>query len=501
MLHEGATTRFILRFLTDPINVLFSIRQGDPLPMLLYIIYIEPLMMMIRRMTKGLCVSIVKQRDEDFCDDVNFVGEKITDLVVIEEIFSNFEDISGAILSRSQKSKVMGLGPWRGRQDWPHDWLKVVNMIKIFGFQITPNYKQTLQLSWEACLDGFRRTVMSWKSRHLNTLFQRVEVLRVFATSKIWYKASALPLPVRYVKKFESLMGSFLWFGRLERLQFDELKNPVLAGGLAVPCFASESHSLFLRQTCRLLVNSESLQYTHVRYWIGLHLRDYFPDMATGPHAEIASPYFQHMRLLLVEGLVLGDICVGKLKTVTAKDLYEGFTSSFPPPKVVFKFNIDWQLVWERLEYLVLEPTGREVMFSIVHNIVPNRERLYTKMHMVNSPNCLVCGVREDNVHIFAECLMVREAWGWVRMRLLDLLSRDSAGCSNFELLNLMFEKDLMDMEAVWLIVTYVEYVWTEKFLRNKHVKLEQLVGHTKLCYKSNQFSKKPALGHISYIS
>ena len=64
-----------------------------------------------------------------------------------------------------------------------------------------------------------------------------------------------------------------------------------------------------------------------------------------------------------------------------------------------------------------------------------------------------------------------------------------------------MFEKDLMDMEAVWLIVTYVEYVWTEKFLRNKHVKLEQLVGHTKLCYKSNQFSKKPALGHISYIS
>ena len=38
MLHEGATTRFILGFLTDPISVLFSIRQGDPLSMLLYII-------------------------------------------------------------------------------------------------------------------------------------------------------------------------------------------------------------------------------------------------------------------------------------------------------------------------------------------------------------------------------------------------------------------------------------------------------------------------------
>ena len=96
---------------------------------------------------------------------------------------------------------------------------------------------------------------------------------------------------------------------------------------------------------------------------------------------------------------------------------------------------------------------------------------------------------------------MVREAWGWIRMRLLDLLSEDSARCSNFELLNLMFEKDIMDMEVVWLVVTYVEFVWTEKFMRNKIVKLEYLMGHIKLCYRSNQVSRKPTLGHISYIS
>ena len=207
------------------------------------------------------------------------------------------------------------------------------------------------------------------------------------------------------------------------------------------------------------------------------------------------------MRLLLVEGLVLGDICVARLRTVTAKALYEGYTSSFPPPKVIFKFNIDWELVWDRLAYHVLEPVGREVLFTIVHNIVPNRERLYTKMHMVNSPNCLVCGVREDNTQIFTECLMVREAWGWTRMRMLDLLSEESARCSNFELLNLMFAKDVMDMEAVWLVGTYVEFVWAEKVLRNKLVKLEYLVGHIKLCYRSNQVSRKPTLGHISYIS
>ena len=501
MLHEGATTRFILNFLTDPISVLFSIRQGDPLSMILYIIYIEPLLMMIKKMTKGLSVSLISQRDEDFCDDVNFIGEKLSDLVIIDEIFLNFENISGAILFRSQKSKVMGLGPWRGKLDWPLPWMKVVPMIKMFGFQITPSYKLTLEKSWEACYSGFLKTIMSWSSRQLNTLVQRVEVLRLFATSKLWYKASALPVPTKYSKKFESLMGRFLWAGKLERLQIDEIKNDRSAGGLGLPCISSKSNALFLSQTVRLLQDPLSQQYAHVQYWLGLHLRDFFPEMGIGPHAEIIPSYHQHMRLLLVEGLVLGDIVANQLGNVTSKALYENFTSSFPPPKVVFKFEVDWDVVWKRLDSPVLDPLGRENLFMIVHNIVPNRERLFMKMNMVNSPNCMLCNVRDDNTHMFTECIMVREAWGWARMRLLTLLPSECAVTSNFELLNLMFVKHIYDKEVVWLIGAVLEFIWAEKLGRKKHVRLENLIGHTQLKFKENQFSRKPTLNHIVGIS
>ena len=144
--------------------------------------------------------------------------------------------------------------------------------------------------------------------------------------------------------------------------------------------------------------------------------------MAAGPHAEIISPYFQHMRLLLVEGLVLGDVIVGSLKKVSAKFLYQEYTSIFPPPKVVFKLDVDWPVVWERLDSPVLHPSAREYLFMIIHNIVPNRERLYLKMNMVNNPCCIECNVREDNVHIFTECSMVQEAWFWVRSRLVAML-------------------------------------------------------------------------------
>ena len=279
------------------------------------------------------------------------------------------------------------------------------------------------------------------------------------------------------------------------------LKNPKEAGGLGLPCVSSKANSLFLKQTCRLLVSSDSKQYAHIKFWLGLYVGDFFPDMAVGPHAEIISPYFNYMRLLLVEGLVLGDIKVDRIRNVTSKSLYEGYTSSFPPPKVVFKFDIDWPLVWERLQNLSLEPSAREYMFSIVHNIVPNRDRLYSKMNMVNSPNCLVCGVREDNTHMFAECVMVNEAWGWVRRRALSLLPEDCAITSNFELLNLIFVKHLMDYEVVWLLGTYLELVWVEKIQKKKYLKINHLIGHTRLRYQANQVSKKPSLGFIANLS
>ena len=119
MLHEGATTCFLLNFLTDPMKVLFSIRQGDPLSMILYIIYIEPLLLMINKRTKGLSMATLTQKDEDFCDDLNFLSEYEDDLLTIEAIFVKFENISGAILSRSWKSKIMGLGLWKNRNACP----------------------------------------------------------------------------------------------------------------------------------------------------------------------------------------------------------------------------------------------------------------------------------------------------------------------------------------------------------------------------------------------
>ena len=112
-----------------------------------------------------------------------------------------------------------------------------------------------------------------------------------------------------------------------------------------------------------------------------------------------------------------------------------------------------------------------------------------------------MCGVREDNIHLFTECVSVRETWGWVRNRLLRLLQQDCAQTFNFEFINLMFSKHLMENEAVWLIGTFIQFAWVEKLQKKRFVSIEKFIGHAKLCYKENQVAKKPVLGYLMNIS
>ena len=101
---------------------------------------------------------------------------------------------------------------------------------------------------------------------------------------------------------------------------------------------------------------------------------------------------------------------------------------------------------------------------------------------------------------MFTECIMVREAWVWVRQRMLLLLQDSCAATSNFEFLHLMFLKHVMDKEVVWLLGVILELIWEEKLSRKRFVKLNHLVRYTKMKFESNQLSRKPSLGHILII-
>ena len=378
MLHEGARTRFILGFLTPAIEVRFSIRQGDPLAMILYIIYIEPLLLALEKSLTGLRLPSVRQTLEAYCDDINLLTNDLKDFERMSVEVDKFECFSGAILSRDKKSKVVGFGKWANRELWPIPWLKPVDSIKIFGVYVCDSYRKLLTLNWDFRFKNFSDAIYSWSSRILDTLQQRVEVIRVFALSRVYYISSILPIRAAMVKKFESLMGKFIWqgSGKVLRVAIGELKNIHLAGGLNLPCLATMSDALLSSQCVRLIRCGDEKTMKHLDYWIGSLLAAVVPWLGQGAQAVEPHAYFTHLGECLTGIMISEVLSASTVSSLTNKMIYLDM-ASFPLPKVVRDAAVDYGPVWRRIHSPVVHAEARDLLYLLVHNKLPVPERLF----------------------------------------------------------------------------------------------------------------------------
>ena len=427
----------------------------------------------------------------------------------------------------------MGLGNDVGRKTWPLSWVKVVNNVKIFGVQLYPTYKETLENNWKEAHREVIKCLTSWNTRVLNSVFQRVDVLNIFVLPKLWYKAEALPLPAGWAAEFEKLVYAFVKMGKMEMMALQEMCNPITKGGLGLVCVRSKADSLFLKQTLRMLSMPGSLQYKYIQFFAGKYLR--VADLPIANPCHTITPYYQYMVDLFKEGVQM-DLCyyccnagsslhydrctANNLKT-TAKEIYETFTDSFPPPRVEYKAmfqvvsGMQWERVWARVASPMLDPMAREVVWRGINNLLLTRERqlrLGLKElprqnenvgRRVTSATCKRCtlGKVDDVTHMFTECGLVREAWCWVRGRLLSMLPDDMADLSNLEFVHMLFPKENMEDEMVWLMGTYMGWVYEEAVVRGRVLGDSHARGFMRYQYYQSLTKKMPEVGYIRDIT
>ena len=158
----------------------------------------------------------------------------------------------------------------------------------MFGIFITDSYRGLLKRNWDFRFEKFQEAIKTWSPRMLDTLSQRVEVLKLFALSRVYYVASILPINKTMVSKFEKDMGKFVTTlsGKVLRVSLVELKNTVEKGGLGLPCISSTCKSLMLSQLLRMLKSGDDRSLTHISYWIGDLLEWLDADLDLGVHAD-----------------------------------------------------------------------------------------------------------------------------------------------------------------------------------------------------------------------
>ena len=425
---------------------------------------------------------------------------KLGEFKIVDEAFAKFEDMSGAILSRSHKSKVLGLGSWVGRSDWPLSWIKTVKEVKVFGVKIVSSYKEIIAINWDFRFGKFEDAVKSWSSRALDSLSQRIEVLKTFALSRLWYLGSALPIKKGMVKKIEKVCGKFIWnqSGRILRIKMEELKKPRLEGGLGMPCVSAMTDALLVRQMTRMLGSGDSKTIGHLVHWVGAKLDGMFQAPAAVGNVLIPD-HFAMMIDLLNEAVVADVLEVANWRSITNKNIYSFYISLLPEVGIAALSGLDYRPVWRRLGNDVLDPVVKDTLLLLIHNKLPTAERL-GRIGVIGSNVCKVCpgGKVEDLLHYFCKCTRVESAWSWVRSRVLLMLGPSAHAVSNWELLNLFIPRSSLEKEILWLIGTTVHKFWVELFERDAvRMKDESFFGYLRFKYKQLELRSENSLQKI----
>ena len=466
MLHTNARTNFLLRRLTRAIDICFSIRQGDPIAMILYILYAEPLLIYIERCITGLRIVNITQKLEAYCDDVNVMTTDINVLVKVDEAVRGFEEVSGAILSRNLKCKVMGLGRWRRKCTWPLNYLQTVDAIKIFGFYIMDSYRDILKKNWDYRYQKFENTVFSWSSRRLLTLKQRVEVIKTFAYSKLYYVASVLPMSKTLCKKFEKVVGRFIWSssGKILRIALNELKLPPNRGGLGLPCLSTVSTSLQLSQLLKLMKSNDSKSLSLILYWIGESLSDFLPDIMYQTCNTVVPSYFNIIAEYLTDARISEFVTVTNWRRLTNKIIYKKNVDLFPVARVEYNSNFSFDNIRRNLESISFSTSVHEVLLLLIHDKLPMEERLF-RINLKQDPYCSFClesfGIAAiaDREHYFCSCQRTSTIWNNIK-QVLQVLLHNYSSFRDLDLLTLDIPRQQATEEAVWLISNYVHMIW-----------------------------------------
>ena len=195
-------------------------------------------------------------------------------------------------------------------------------------------------------------------------------------------------------------------------------------------------------------------------------------------------------------------ITVGNWKLVTNKIIYMGFSEHFVVPRVEVESGISLKPVWRRLTSPSLTSGCREILFLLIHNKLPVKERLF-RIGLAFDPYCDLCmesvGAEICDVeHFFCTCSRVAQTWRRLKDILVNLLDVEQADISDEKLINLCLPNNRRCNEVIWLLGTYVGEVWRSIFVKGApELNEDQFFGYLKFKYRADQLGARMPLNSI----
>lgn len=448
-LYKNATSSVLFNgFLTSPFAILSSVRQGCPLSMVLFILYLEPLIRLIDRNLKGVLIDNNFVKVVAFADDINIFIRDDSEFDMTLHLIHYYSEYSKIKLN-SKKSQFLRFNSCRlGPQQ-----VKEVEEMKILGITFKKDYVETIEKNYKDLTQSIIVSLILQQSRRLN-LFQKVTILNTFILSKLWYVAQIFPPENKHICTLRSICGKFIWKGLFYKVERKELYLPVLEGGLSLIDVEAKCKALFVknilfsRSNDVVNIDKFMLEQIHTKT-ITRNTREWLKD---------------------------ADLFMNETHLNTCKKIYDTILSRM---KITVKKRIElpnknWQNLFENTNKNFLTSDSKSVLFMILRDIIPCNAKMFRHgVRGVESPNCDCCGVPDSVEHRIKNCCSSKKVWSWLNEILKTRFKLTL--CDADELLSCnISETNSKEKAALWLTIESMCYC----LQNSKSGSIEELKSH-----------------------
>ena len=210
-----------------------GVRQGDLLSPYLFLLIIETLALVIRndQNFKGISIGNIEMKLVMYADDCSIFLKDTEDMKILENIMASFSQVSGLRINKD-KTHIMKLGSsGQSYDDFSSITLgKIVSVVKVLGVHFSLDINVKEEINYKEILSKIKKLLGWWKQRDL-TLFGKIQLVKVFAISKLLYVSSIMTVPQWVFKEMETICFNFIWNGH------DKIRRNILymnydSGGL-----------------------------------------------------------------------------------------------------------------------------------------------------------------------------------------------------------------------------------------------------------------------------
>lgn len=377
--------------LSQPFRIERSVRQGDPMSMLLFVVYLHPLLTRLERTCGGdLCVA--------YADDITIIATSTNTIRRIFSLFASYELLSGAKLNR-QKTVAVDVGFIDGEPLMVPD-VQTTDKVKVLGVIFTNSVRLMVKLNWDSLVSRIAQIIWMHSMRSL-TLQQKVVLLNTFITAKVWYLSSIIPPQCVHTAKLAATMGTFLFRGLPARIPMQQLVRSRENGGLKLHLPSIKCRALLVN---RHLSEMDSLPYYHSI------LAQNTPVPAEFPCLKLLSQQIP----LLPDNIK---------QNPTSAQIHLFYLMQTEPPRVERNEpGRNWKRIWRNISTKKLTSKQRSDLYLLINEKTEHR-RLMNIIGRNNDPNCQHCLRSIETLqHKFCECPRVAPAWSLVQRTVTTIL-------------------------------------------------------------------------------